>query len=270
MIVLRPASIFLLAFLLASCTDSRKEKGWKQVWSDEFEYSGLPDSTKWDYDVGGHGWGNNELQYYTRADTNNAVVRNGRLMITLRKQLKDTNQYTSARLISKHKGDWLYGRIEVKAKLPAGKGVWPAIWMLPTDWVYGSWPMSGEIDIMEAVNTGAAGGNAVYGSIHYGPAWPNNQHQTAGFTPSSSVADNFHTYAMEWDPAEIRMYVDGNQYARYSNWWTPNGGYPAPFNQRFHWVLNVAVGGNWPGNPDGATSFPQRMEIDWVRVFRKQ
>ena len=246
--------------------------GWVQVWADEFDGSSI-DRNKWNFEVNGGGGGNNELQYYTdRAQ--NAFVQNGKLVIQANRErycsTDGCRDYTSARLNSNGKGDWLYGRFEARAKLPRGQGMWPAIWMLPTDWVYGSWPMSGEIDIMEAVNTGAAGGNAVYGSIHYGPAWPNNQHQTAGFTPSSSVADNFHTYAMEWDPAEIRMYVDGNQYARYSNWWTPNGGYPAPFNQRFHWVLNVAVGGNWPGNPDGATSFPQRMEIDWVRVFRKQ
>src|SRR5690349_16795659 len=126
-----------ITYLLLSC--NQKTEKWKQVWADEFEYSGLPDSTKWGYDVGGDGWGNNELQYYTKADTNNAVVKNGELIITARKQQYDSNSYTSTRLISKHKGDWLYGKIEVKAKLPAGKGMWPAIWMLPTNWEYGGW-----------------------------------------------------------------------------------------------------------------------------------
>ena len=115
----------------------------KLVWSDEFNYTGLPDSTKWSYDTGGNGWGNKELEYYTRADTANAVVRDGYLYLTARKEIRGDNQYTSARLVTKGKGDWLYGRIEVRAKLPAGRGLWPAIWMLSTDWKYGGWPASG-------------------------------------------------------------------------------------------------------------------------------
>jgi beta-glucanase (GH16 family) len=136
--------------------------------------------------------------------------------------------------------------------------------------VYGSWPLSGEIDIMEAVNPAAAGGNNVYGSIHYGNPWPNNQHQTQGINPSGSVVDGFHTYAMEWEPGEVRMYVDGVQYARYTSWFTASAAFPAPFNQRFHWVLNLALGGNWPGAVDASMPFPARFEIDYVRVYRKR
>ncbi|WKB53322.1 RICIN domain-containing protein [Eleftheria terrae] len=245
--------------------------GWQLVWRDEFDGNAL-DGAKWGFEVNGGGGGNNELQYYTDRPQN-AYVGNGVLTLqALKERYCSTDgcrDYTSARLRTLGKGDWLFGRMEVRARLPRGQGLWPAIWMLPTDWVYGGWAASGEIDIMEAVNTDAAGGNTIYGSIHYGAPWPGNQHKTVGYTPPGSVSGGFHTYAVEWEPRQIRWYVDGVHYATQTEWWSSGGAYPAPFDRRFHLILNVAVGGNWPGAPNGATTFPQKMEVDFVRVYQK-
>ncbi|WP_148717076.1 carbohydrate-binding protein [Chitinolyticbacter meiyuanensis] len=245
--------------------------GWRLVWNDEFNGSSI-DGSKWGFEVNAQGGGNNELQYYTsRAE--NARIENGKLVIEARREnytgSEGTRQYTSARLRTLGKGDWTYGRFEARMKLPYGQGLWPAFWMLPTDWVYGGWAASGEIDIMEAVNLKAAGGNNVYGTIHYGGAWPANTYKTISTVPNSSAADNFHDYAVEWEPGVIRWYVDGQFYGQQTDWYSTAGAYPAPFNQRFHLILNVAVGGNWPGNPDASSPLPQKMEVDWVRVFQR-
>jgi len=245
--------------------------GWKLVWQDEFDGSAI-DGNKWSFEVNGGGGGNNELQYYT-ARSQNAYVANGVLTIqALAERYCSTDgcrDYTSARLRTLGKGDWLYGRMEIRAKLPRGQGLWPAIWMLPTDSAYGGWAASGEIDIMEAVNAATAGGNVVYGTLHYGGAWPNNTHLGGSITPASSIVDNFHTYAVEWEPTQIRFYVDNVLYHTATNWWSSGGAFPAPFDKRFHMLLNVAVGGDWPGAPNGSTSFPQKMEVDYVRVYQK-
>ena len=244
--------------------------GWKLVWQDEFDGNSL-NTQKWNYEVNGGG-GNNELQYYTDRPQN-VTVANGVLSIhALAERYCSTDgcrDYTSARLTTRNKGDWRYGRIEVRAKLPRGQGLWPAIWMLPTDWVYGGWAASGEIDIMEAVNPAAAGGNTVHGTLHFGGAWPNNTHKGQSFTPASSVVDNFHVYAVEWEERQIRFYVNDVLYHTATEWWSSSGAFPAPFNQRFHILLNVAVGGNWPGSPNASTRFPQRMDVDYVRVYQK-
>ncbi|MEW6706461.1 MAG: RICIN domain-containing protein [Pseudomonadota bacterium] len=245
--------------------------GWRLVWRDEFDGNAV-DPGKWEFEVNGKGGGNNELQYYT-ARPQNAYVANGLLTIqALRERYCGADgcrDYTSARLRTLGKGDWRYGRIEARARLPRGQGLWPAIWMLPTDWVYGGWAASGEIDIMEAVNPAAAGGNRIYGTLHYGGAWPNNTHKGGSTVPAGSVVDQFHVYAVEWEPTQIRFYVDGQLYHTATEWWSSGGAFPAPFNQRFHLILNVAVGGNWPGSPDGNTVFPQRMEVDYVRVYQR-
>ncbi|OUS28449.1 hypothetical protein A9Q99_13100 [Gammaproteobacteria bacterium 45_16_T64] len=246
------------------------EPGWSLVWHDEFDGNSI-DSNKWQHAVDGNGGGNNELQYYTDR-SENSYVENGHLVIKARQEnytgADGTRNYTSARLSSPNKGDILYGKIDVRAKLPAGQGLWPAIWMLPTDWVYGGWAASGEIDILEAVNLEASGGNNIHGTLHYGGGWPNNTHSGASYTPATSVVDNYHVYGIEWDTNEIRWYVDGVLYQTQNNWWSDAAEYPAPFNQRFHFVLNVAVGGNWPGNPDGSTAFPQTMEVDYIRAYQ--
>ncbi len=234
------------------------------VWNDEFEYSGLPASDKWGYDVGGDGWGNNELQYYTEARAENARVENGNLIIEARKEQYGSNEYTSARLVTRHKGDWLYGRVEAYAKLPSGTGTWPALWMLPTNWVYGSWPKSGEIDIMEYVGFDPS---IVHGSIHT-EAYNHviGTQKTATYSvPDAETA--FHLYAMEWTPEKIDIFVDDIKYFTFSN---EHKDYTTwPFDQLFHLILNIAVGGNWGGMQGvDPNIWPQKMYVDYVRVYQ--
>jgi beta-glucanase (GH16 family) len=245
-----------------------EDKNWKfattPMWSDEFDNTGLPDATKWNYDVGGGGWGNNELQYYTNANLNNAKVENGKLYITARKESSNGMNYTSARLVTRNKGDFSYGRVEVKAKLPTGKGTWPAIWMLPTDYAYGNWPNSGEIDIMEHV--GYDPGN-VHFSIHtQSYNWPANTQKTATKLIATAVSD-FHVYRMDWTPYAIRGYYDDQLIFTFVN--EGKGSATWPFDKKFHLLLNLAVGGNW-GGAQGMddTIWPATMEVDYVRVYK--
>ena len=256
------------AFTITACNskdESYNSKERKLIWSDEFNYSGLPDATKWSYDIGdADGWGNNELEYYTNADTSNAVVRNGYLYITARKQKRETRDYTSARLISKGKGDWLYGRIEVKAKLPEGRGLWPAIWMLSTDWKYGGWPESGEIDIMENVGYNP---DSVFASTHTKKFNHILGTQTTKGIAAKNLYTDFHVYAIVWDEKQIDFYIDSTKYLTFKN--TGKGWEEWPFDKRFHLLLNIAVGGNWGGKhgiDDGI--FPQSMLVDYVRVYQ--
>ena len=155
-------------------------------------------------------------------------------------------------------------------RLPGGQGLWPAFWLLPQDSPYGGWAASGEIDIMEAVNLGGSGGNEIHGTIHYGGEWPDNQWSGSDYVVSSSAQDEFHTYAVEWDSGEIRWYVDDVLYAMQNNWSSTGGAFPAPFDEPFYIIFNVAVGGNWPGSPNASTVFPVTMEVDWVRVYSGQ
>ena len=267
-------------------------KGWTLVWSDEFDNPEI-DSSKWDWETNCWGGGNNELQCYTdRSD--NSFIRDGNLVIRAQKEdftgpaeplewQSDAGQkslpYTSARLRTLGKADWKYGRIEVRAKLPAGQGIWPAVWMLPTDYVYGGWAASGEIDIMEAVNLSQGNQMKVHGTLHYGREWPGQvssgtSYTTQGFDP----VGEFHTYALEWSKREMRWYVDDVHFAtqRSSGWYSQIVGADgffenvpgdAPFDQPFHLLMNVAVGGNWPSPPDASTELPVEMEVDFVRVF---
>ncbi len=231
-------------------------------WADEFDYEGFPDTAKWDYDIGGSGWGNNELQYYTK-ELENARVGDGVLKITAIKKDKEGKEYTSTRLVSRKKGDFLYGRFEVKAKLPTGKGTWPAAWMLPTDWVYGGWPRSGEIDIIEHVGYDQ---DNVHMSVH-----TQSYNHTIGTQKTSSklvpgVSEDFHLYRIDWTPYAIRGYVDDVHLFEFIN--DGNGIDSWPFDQKFHFLLNLAVGGNWGGAQGVDPSvFPQTMEVDYVRVY---
>jgi len=252
--------------LFACCTFllSAQAQHKRLVWSDEFNYKGLPDSTKWSYDAGGHGWGNNELQNYTVRRPENARVENGHLVVEARRERRDSSDYTSARLVTKNKGDWKYGRIVVRAQLPAGKGMWPAIWMLPTKWLYGGWPHSGEIDIMENVGYMP---DSVFGSIHTG-AYNHVIHtqRTKGkyFTDLSKA---FHVYEVDWTAEGVRFLIDGKSYFYFAN--EHKSSEEWPFDQAFHLILNVAVGGNWGGKYGVDTSiFPQRMLVDYVRVYQ--
>jgi beta-glucanase (GH16 family) len=236
------------------------------VWNDEFNYTGLPDDTKWSYDTinNATGWGNNESQFYTKARLKNAEVKDGCLHINAVKESYKGFAYTSARLITKGKGDWLYGRIEVKAKLPDGRGMWPAIWMLPTDWVYGGWPSSGEIDIMENVGYDPY---VIVASAH-----TESYNHVLGTQKSNKINvptcySAFHVYALEWAESQYKVYVDDTLTFTFRNEGT---GYKVwPFNERFHLLLNVAVGGNWGGAQGIDNSiFPRTMTVDYVRVYQ--
>jgi beta-glucanase (GH16 family)/glycerophosphoryl diester phosphodiesterase len=243
--------------------------GWKLVWSDEFNKPGLPDSSKWSYDAGTGcpdvcGWGNNELQYYTVADTANAIVRNGKLIISALKKKIGTNNYTSARLVSKNKGDWKYGRIEVKAKLPAGRGMWPAIWMLPTGWEYGGWPSSGEIDIMENVGFNP---DTVFSSVHTKSFNHGIGTQKTKGLFVKEANTSFHLYAIEWNKDRIDFFINNNQFFSFAN--TGKGFAEWPFDKSFHLLLNIAVGGNWGGMKGiDETISSASMEVDFVRVYQ--
>lgn len=238
------------------------------VWSDEFDYEGLPDETKWGYDVGGSGWGNNELQYYT--DDSNAYVKDGKLVIEARKEAKEGMDYTSARLISKGKGDWLYGKIEVRAKLPDGLGTWPAIWMLPTDWEYGSWPASGEIDIMEHVGYDQ---NNIHATIHTQSYYFKINTQKSATKYVEGVSEDFHVYSVEWLPDTILAFIDGEEYFRFEpTKFKENPTYKEwPFDKRMHLLMNIAVGGDWGGAKGVDESiFPKQMVVDYVRVYQSR
>lgn len=234
------------------------------VWNDEFGTAGLVDQTKWSYEVGGSGWGNNELQYYTANRLENARVENGYLTIEARKELYEGKDYTSARLVSTNKGDWLYGRFEVKAKLPGGKGTWPAIWMLPTTWIYGNWPSSGELDIMEYVGYDPG---KVHGSVHteaYNHVIGTQKTSTVDVTDAETA---FHTYAIEWTSEKVDFFVDDTKYFSFAN---EHKDYKVwPFDQPFHFILNLAVGGNW-GGAQGVDPniWPQSMVVDFARVYQ--
>lgn len=249
------------------------ENSYALIWSDEFDGTAI-DESKWSYDLGDGcdlgicGWGNNELEYYTNR-SQNAYLDNGNLVI---KAIKETPlylnqyQYTSSRLITKNKGDFRYGRVDVKARLPIGRGLWPAIWMLPTDNAYGGWPRSGEIDIMENIGSEP---DRVFGTIHYGhDYW---RYTTEGITKEGgpNFTEEFHVYTLLWNEDCIMMMVDGEKMAGpYSRSTTLPTTWP--FDQNFHLLLNVAVGGNLPGNPTPATQFPQVMEVDYVRVYSEK
>ena len=277
-------TVFVLCLILLSISFcSKKDKnpaksddddiptpeGWELVWHDEFDGASI-DLKKWEHEINAQGGGNNELQYYTNR-SENSFIENGSLVIQALKEHytgpEGTREFTSARLRTLRKGDWKYGRFEIKAKLPFGQGLWPAIWMLPSENKYGGWAASGEIDIMELVGHEP---NKVYGTLHYGGEWPDNVQSGKSYNLSQGTfADDFHLFTIEWDTTEFRWYVDGIFYQSQTQWYTQNADYPAPFDQYFHLLLNVAVGGNWPGRPDNSTTFPQQMVVDYVRVYKK-
>jgi beta-glucanase (GH16 family) len=240
------------------------------VWSDEFDGAEV-DLSKWTFQLGDGtevglpgGWGNNELQYYT---TDNATVAGGFLTITAEEESVAGYDYTSSRLRSLGKGDWTYGRMEMRARMPIGQGLWPAFWMLSSDpSIYGPWAASGEIDIVEYTGDQP---NRIFGTIHYGASFPGNVFSSTDyFLPGGTFNDDFHVFAIEWEPGEIRWYVDGILFAMRDSWFSTGGPFPAPFDVDFHLLLNLAVGGNLPGPPDATTVFPQEYVIDYVRVYQ--
>lgn len=242
--------------------------GYDLIWHDEFEGSSI-DNSKWDHEVNATGGGNSELQYYT-ARPENSFVEDGELhIVALREEYtgdEGTRYYTSARMRTANKGDWKYGRIEVKAKIPYGQGLWPAIWMLPTDWEYGGWPSSGEIDIMEHV--GWDQGN-IHGSVHTEAYNHKVGTQKSKQIKIPSANSAFHIYAIEWSEDKIDFFVDTSKYFTFVN--DKAGDYKTwPFDKEFHLLLNVAVGGDWPGDPSPETIFPKEMVVEYVRVYKKQ
>lgn len=294
------APIALAASLLPVLAQAPADKAggeWKLVFSDEFDGAEI-DKKKWDLDLGNgffnyesntwvSGWGNDELQYYTR-EPDNAFVKDGMLHLKAIKESYQRCGYTSAKIKTrKRDGSALfaqkYGKFEFRAKLPTGKGIWPAIWMLPQDEKYGGWAASGEIDILEAKGHEP---NKVLGTLHFGSGWPGNA--SAGKTltlPDKETIAEFHVYALEWEPGRMRWAVDGKVYQEQSFWWSSSkrdkgksarpaserdlNAWPAPFDQPFYIIMNLAVGSRFPGNPDKSTAFPAEMLVDYVRVYDK-
>ena len=232
-------------------------------WQDEFEYAGRPDPAKWTHQQGGHGWGNNELQYYTDR-IENAYVRDGVLTIAARKEAHKGSGYTSVRLNSIGEGNFQYGRFEIRAKLPGGKGTWPALWMLPTESVYGSWPKSGEIDIMEHVGFDP---ERVHITMHTEAYNHRIGTQRGASKLVEGATSGFHLYRVDWTPDWIRGYIDDQLVLEFPN--EGKGPQAWPFDHRFHLLMNIAVGGDWGGKEgvdEGA--FPAAMWVDYVRVYR--
>ncbi|PFG33693.1 glycoside hydrolase family 16 protein [Sanguibacter antarcticus] len=233
------------------------------VWSQEFDGATgtAPDTSVWNYDTGANGWGNAELQNYTTSRSNSALDGNGNLVITARQETDGS--YTSARLQSSSKVELSYGRVEARIQIPRGQGIWPAFWMLGADFSDAGWPGSGEIDIMENVGKEPS---LVHGTVH-GPGYSGGSGitGTAAHPQGWSYADDFHTFAVDWKPGEITWYVDDVEYHKVTT--ADVGTNEWVFDKPFFLILNVAVGGSWPGNPDATTSFPQEMKVDWIRVL---
>ena len=267
---LKTACIVTMCLLFAGMMfGNAQAQNWQLVWSDEFDGDSL-NTDYWEYQIGTGtsegltNWGNNESQYYTDREEN-VYVEDGRLHIRALDEIFGNRNFTSARIRTKDKKDFLYGRFEIRAKMPIGQGIWPAIWMMPTDDVYGGWAASGEIDIMEYLGHQP---HRVHGTLHYGGGWPNNVHSGTNYDLTSGrFSDDFYTFALEWEEGEMRWYVDDEHYQTQNDWFTTGHPFPAPFDKRFHFIFNVAVGGNWPGYPDHTTEFPQEMVVEYIRVY---
>jgi beta-glucanase (GH16 family) len=246
-------------------TTPESYEGYTLVWADEFDGTTL-NTANWTHEIGtgSNGWGNNELQYYRE---NNTTVENGFLIITAKKENFSGSAYTSSRMVTKGKKDFQYGRVDIRARLPQGQGIWPALWMLGSSFPGVNWPACGEIDIMEMI-----GGNGREKTVHGTLHWDNNGSHACtcdkpGYTLSSGTfADKFHVFTIIWDATEIKWYVDDVLFNTINI--TPAG--LSEFHAKFFFIFNVAVGGNWPGNPNAATVFPQRMMVDYIRVFQPE
>ena len=275
--MLRNISILAALILLSQGGEAQKRQpleNYTLIWSDEFngKNGSLPDPSKWTYDIGGSGWGNHELEYYTNR-RENARIEDGKLVITARQEpYRGPNgaefDYTSARLKTQGLFSQAYGRFEARIKLPAGQGIWPAFWMLGDNIGSAGWPKCGEIDIME--NVGKEPGTN-HGSLHApsSTAATSDMTATIALPTSQKLSDDFHVYAVEWEPDAVRFYLDVNLYATFKSADWPAGGRWV-FDHRFFLILSVAVGGDWPGPPDDTTEFPQTMLVDYVRVYKRK
>lgn len=268
-----PSTRLLLAIAIVSFSTATPlvaaDGDWRLVWEDGFDGPTL-DWSKWEIEVNAFGGGNHELQLYTDR-SENVRIEDGRLVIEARHDHAGVSgtvrEYSSGRIRSKRRGDWTYGRFEIRARLPRGRGLWPAIWMLPSDDRYGTWAASGEIDIMEFKGQEP---DVLWGTLHYGASWPDNRHSgTQLRRPGTDFSADYHVYALEWEPGTIRWLLDGEEWQTQSKWESTGGEYPAPFDHPYHLVLNLAVGGEFLGPPDATTPFPARFEVDWVKVFQR-
>lgn len=246
------------------CASNKPDSNRKLIWSDEFNYKGLPDSAKWNYDVGGDGYGNNEAQFYTKNRLENARVENGNLIIEARKENWEKNKYTSARLLTRGKFSFQYGTVEVRAKLPKGRGTWPAIWMMSENMK--KWPDDGELDIMEHVGFNQ---RYIHASVHTKKYNHIIGTQKTDTLIVKDASEKFHIYKADWTPEKIDVYIDDQKIFTYEN---KEKTYEAwPFDQPYFIILNLAVGGFW-GGKEGIddTIFPQKYEIDYVRVYENK
>ncbi len=272
-------SILVIGIFLSACKNQESSKlsvetmsTYELVWADEFNYDGLPDPSKWTYDVGdacdlpcGCGWGNKELQYYTKDRLENARVENGHLTIELRKEKMESRDFSSARLVTKNKGDWKYGRFEIRARIERSLGTWAAIWMLPTDNKYGNWPKSGEIDIMENVGWGP---DTIFATAHTGAYNHMKGTHKSGRLTVNDAHEVFHNYVLEWEEDGYQVYVDDQLVFNFENEGT--GSEAWPFDKEFHLIMNIAFGGSL-GGKEGIIpeNLPCKMEVDYIRVFQK-
>jgi beta-glucanase (GH16 family) len=275
----RLAVVFtLLLAMLGVCRATAKDafpqddkSAWTLVWSDEFNAAdgSRPDPAKWKFEVGGNGWGNHELEYYTNRPEN-SFIRDGNLLIQALKENFTgpdhvTRDYTSARITTQGLFEQAYGRFEARIKIPRGRGLWPAFWLLGNDIGTIGWPASGEIDIMENIGKEPS---LVHGSLH-GPGYSGDRDYTSEYKLPGGVsfADDFHVFAVEWEPKSVRFFVDQELYATFTPARLP-AGMKWVFDHPFFIILNVAVGGDWPGPPDATTTFPQTLLVDYVRVYK--
>ncbi|MBC8081991.1 MAG: glycoside hydrolase family 16 protein [Hymenobacter sp.] len=270
---------WLLTLILFSCTEKAKKdipaptpttpvvneaaRDYAQytelMWTDEFDGGSL-DPAKWVYEQGGGGWGNNELQNYT-SSPDNAFLSGGNLVIQARRQQLGSNAYTSARLITKGRQSFQYGRLDVRAKVPKGKGVWPAIWMLGADIDQNNWPMCGEIDIMELRGSRP---KELISTMHFGNSAADHRYKGTTQTQSADLSDAFHVFSVVRSKNLLRFFLDGQLYYTF----TGSDANPFPFNNPFFVILNVAVGGKFDGDPDSSTVLPQQMQVDYVRHYQ--
>lgn len=232
------------------------------VWSDEFDGAAgdAPDPANWNHETGDHGWGNQELQNYTESRENSALDGDGNLVITARQEADGS--YTSARMTTQNNVEHSFGRVEARVQLPSGQGIWPAFWMLGSDFPETEWPDSGEIDIMEFIGSDVG---TVHGTVH-GPGYSGGEGVGASYDhpEGGDFSDGFHVFAIDWEPGSITWSVDGVPFNTITS---EDVGGEWVYDQEFFMILNVAVGGEWPGYPDETTEFPQEMKVDYVRVY---
>ena len=248
--------LLFLLLVLTACSQG-KDPVWKLVWSDEFNNPGLPDPENWGNEVGFIR--NHELQYYTKRRIENSVIHEGNLLLIGIKEPYDSTDYTSASLTTSGKRSWTYGKVEARMKLPSGQGIWPAFWMLGQNIDQIGWPRCGEIDIMEHINTE----DNIYGTLH----WHNEKHVSSGTKIPCSI-DQYHNYSVEWDRDSIKWFLDGSRYHGVCIKDSINS--TSEFHKPHYIILNLAIGGDWPGNPDETTMFPDTVLVDYVKVWQKR